>query len=59
MHTYKQNSIPYIQISRPSKIIDTSENILDSFETTLSLSTQMIFIETLKRQRTLALTVMK
>ena len=59
MHTYKQNSIPYIQNSRPSKIIDTSENILDSFETTLSLSTQMIFIETPKRQTTLALTVMK
>ena len=57
MHTYKQNSIPNIQNSPPSKIIDTSENILDSFETTLSLSTQMI--KTPKRQTTLALTVMK
>ena len=38
--------IPYIQNSPPSKVLDTSENILNSFETTPSLSTQMNLIET-------------
>ena len=33
--------IPCIQNSPPSKMFDTSDNILDSFETTPSLSTQM------------------
>ena len=32
---------PYIQNSLPSKILDTSENILDFFETMSSLSSQM------------------
>ena len=32
--------IPYIQNSPPSKILDTFENILDSFETTPNLFTQ-------------------
>ena len=32
--------IPYIQNSPPSKILDTSENLLDSLEKTPSLSTQ-------------------
>ena len=44
--------IPYIQNSensRPSEILDTSENILVSFETTSSLSTQMELIETPKK----------
>ena len=41
--------IPYIQNSPPNKILDTSENILDSFETTPSLSTQMNLIETPKK----------
>ena len=50
---------PYIQNYAPSKILDTSENILDSFATTSSLSTQMNLIETPKSQKTLALTVMK
>ena len=43
------DTIPYIQNSPPSKILDTSENILDSFETTPSLSTQMILIDTPKK----------
>ena len=38
--------IPHIQNSPPNKILDTSENILNSFETTPSLSTQMNLIET-------------
>ena len=50
---------PYMQNNRPSKILDISENILDSFATTSSLSTQMNLIETPKSQKTLALTVMK
>ena len=41
--------IPYIQNSLPSKILDTSENTLDSFGTMPSLSTQMNFIETPKK----------
>ena len=41
--------IPYIQNSPPSKILDTSENILNSFETTPSLSTQINLIETPKK----------
>ena len=41
--------IPYIQNSPPSKVLDTSENILNSFETTPSLSTQMNLIETPKK----------
>ena len=41
--------IPYIQNSSPSKILDTSENILNSFETTPSLSTQMNLTETPKK----------
>ena len=41
--------IPYIQNSPPSKILDTSENILDSFKTTPSLFTQMNFIDTPKK----------
>ena len=40
--------IPYIQNSPPSKNLDTSENILDSFEIKPSLSTQMNLIETPK-----------
>ena len=40
---------PYIQNSPPSKILYTSENILDSFETTPSSSTQMNLIETPER----------
>ena len=42
------NMIPYIQNSPPSKILDTSENILDSFEIKPSLSTQMNLTETPK-----------
>ena len=42
------NMIPYIQNSPPSKNLDTSENILDSFEIKPSLSTQMNLIETPK-----------
>ena len=41
--------IPYIQNSPPSKILDTSESILNSFKTTPSLSTQMNLIETPKK----------
>ena len=41
--------IPYIQSSPPSKILDISENILDSFKTTPSLPTQMNLIETPKK----------
>ena len=41
--------ISYIQNSPPSKILDTFENILDSFETTPSLCTQMNLIETPKK----------
>ena len=41
--------IPYIQNSTPSKILDTSENLLNSFETSSSLSTQMNLIETPKK----------
>ena len=40
--------IPDIQNSRSSKILDNSENLLDSFETTPSLSTQVNLIETPK-----------
>ena len=40
--------IPDIQISSSSKILDTSENLLDPFETTPSLSTQVNVIETPK-----------
>ena len=43
--------IPYIQNSPPSQILDTSENILDSFETTPSLSTQMNLIEARKKAK--------
>ena len=41
--------IPYIQNSPFSKIIDTSENLLNSFETTSRLSTQVNLTETPKR----------
>ena len=41
--------IPYIQNSPPSKILDTSENILDYFETTSGLCTQMNLMETPKK----------
>ena len=41
--------IPYMQNSQPSKVLDTSENILNSFETTPSLSTQINLIETPKK----------
>ena len=41
--------IPYIQSSAPSKILDTSENISDSFKATPSLPTQMNLIETPKK----------
>ena len=51
--------IPYIQNSPPSQILDTSENILDSFETTPSLSSQINLLEAPKKQKTVALTVMK
>ena len=47
--------IPYIQNCPSSKILDTSENILNSFETSPSLSTQIKLIETPKKQMTLAL----
>ena len=40
--------IPDIQISSSSKILDTSENLLDPFETKPSLSTQVNVIETPK-----------
>ena len=43
---------PYIYNSKPSKIFDTSENILSSFETTPSLSTQMNLIKTPKKANT-------
>ena len=43
------DTIPYIQNSPPSKILDTSENILDYFETTPSLCTQMNLMETPKK----------
>ena len=43
---------PYICNSPPSKIFDTSENILSSFETTPSLSTQMNLIKTPKKANT-------
>ena len=38
--------IPYIQNSPTSKILDTSESILDTFQITPSLSTQMNLIQT-------------
>ena len=41
--------IPYIQNSPPSKILDTSGNILNSFDTTPSLSTQINLIATPKK----------
>ena len=41
--------ITYIQNPPPSKILDTSENILDSSETKPSLFTQMNLIETPKK----------
>ena len=41
--------IPYIQNSPSSKILDTSENLLDSLEKTQSLSTQVNLIETPKK----------
>ena len=41
--------IPYMQNSPPSKILDTSENILDYFETTPRLRTQMNLMETPKK----------
>ena len=41
--------IPYIQTSPPSKILDTSGNILNSFDTTPSLSTQINLIATPKK----------
>ena len=41
--------IPYIQNFPPSKILDTSEKVLDSFEKTPSLSTQINLIETPKK----------
>ena len=41
--------IPYIKNSPPSKILDTSEDILNSFETIPSLSTQTNLIETPKK----------
>ena len=44
-----QLQIPYIQNSPPSKILDTSENMLDSFEATTSLSTQVNLKETSKK----------
>ena len=47
--------IPYIQNYPSSKILDTSENNLNSFETSPSLSTQIKLIETPKKQMTLAL----
>ena len=47
--------IQYIQNYPSSKIPDTSENILNSFETSPSLSTQIKLIETPKKQMTLAL----
>ena len=40
--------IPYKQNSPPSKILNISENILNSFETTTSSSTQANLIETPK-----------
>ena len=40
--------IPYIQNSSPSKILDTSDNLIDLFETKPSLSKQMNLIETPK-----------
>ena len=43
------DTIPYIQNSPPSKILDTSENIFDYFETTPSLCTQMNLMETPKK----------
>ena len=42
--TLTKDMIPYVQNSPPSKILDNSENILDSFETTSSLSTQIKLI---------------
>ena len=41
--------ILYIQHSPPSKILNTSENLLDPFEITPSLSTKMNLIETPKK----------
>ena len=41
--------IPYMQNFPPSKILYTLENILDSFETTPSLSPQMNLAETPKK----------
>ena len=41
--------IAYIQNFPPSKILDTSEKVLDSFEKTPSLSTQINLIETPKK----------
>ena len=41
--------IPYIQNSALSKIVDTSDNILDSFETMPILSIEMNLIETPKQ----------
>ena len=41
--------ISYIKNSPVSKILDASENILDSFEKTPSLSMQMNLIETPKK----------
>ena len=41
--------IPYIQSSPFSKIIDTSENLLNSFETASTLSTQVNLTEAPKR----------
>ena len=49
IHMSIVDMIPYIQNSPPSKILDPSENILNSFETTTSLSTQMNLIEHLKK----------
>ena len=40
---------PYIQNSPPSNILNTSENVLDSFETTPTLSMQRNLIETTKK----------
>ena len=51
--------IPDIQISSSSKILDTSENLLDPFETTPSLSTQVNVIETPKMAHNASINRMK
>ena len=51
--------IPDIQISSSSKILDTSENLLDPFETTPSLSTQVNVIETPKMANNASINRMK